>query len=243
MEQNASFQQMFADVFEKNGLQTYIKDEIVEQFRRLTDIMLETNRVMNVTALTTLDKILPLHYADCVLMAQYIPEGASVIDIGCGGGFPILPLAIVRPDLRLTGLDSTDKKVRYVAETAQKLGLSIQTVSARAEELARLPDQREQYDVAISRAVARLNLLNELCLPFVQVGGRFLAMKGAAGDEELAECATGIHKLGGERPQIEHYSLHLTDTAESRTLVAIFKERTTPSAYPRAFGAIKKKPL
>ena len=237
------FSVCFGEIFAKNGLQEYITDEHIEKFYALTEIMVETNRVMNITALTTPEKIIPLHYADCVMAARYIPEGATVLDVGCGGGFPILPLAIVRPDLKLTGLDSTDKKVQYVAKTAEKLGLRIKTLSGRAEELARDPAYRESFDVAISRAVARLNVLDELCLPFVRQDGLFLAMKGAAGQEEATEATAGIAKLGGKILQIEAYKLHLNTETEDRTAICIQKADKTPANYPRPFGNIKKKPL
>ena len=237
------FSTYFGEIFAKNGLQKYITDENTEKFHALTEIMIETNRVMNITALTTPEKIVPLHYADCVMAAKYIPEGARVIDVGCGGGFPILPLAIVRPDLQLTGLDSTDKKVQYVAKTAKMLGLNIETLSGRAEELVKDSILREAFDVAISRAVARLNVLDELCLPFVKQNGLFLAMKGGAGQEEADEAAVGIAKLGGQITQIEAYKLYLDTETEERTAICIRKISATPASYPRPFGNIKKKPL
>ncbi len=237
------FYEIFTDVFSKNNLDIYLKDDIIKKFAALTDIMLETNAVMNITALTTLEKIIPLHYADCVMVAPYIQEGSTVLDVGCGGGFPILPLAIVRPDLKLTGLDSTEKKVNYVQKAADSLNLSIQTVSGRAEELAHNPNYREKYDVVISRAVARLNILNELCLPLVKPGGAFLAMKGAAGQVELAESISGSQKLGGKIGWHTEYLLRLPDTTEKRMIIRMDKTASTPSAYPRAFGALKKKPL
>ena len=184
------FKEIFSDVFQKNGLYGYIHDDNVEKFWNLTQLMLETNAVMNITAITDVEKIIPLHYADCVKIADLIPQNASVVDIGCGGGFPILPLAIVRPDLRLLGIDSTEKKARYVGETAKKLGLQVKTVAGRAEELAKDPNMRQSFDIAISRAVARLNILDELCMPFVKPNGCFIAMKGAAGIEEYQEAET-----------------------------------------------------
>ena len=237
------FYHIFADVFKKNNLQIYVKDEIVEKFFLLTELMLQTNTVMNITALTTLEKIIPLHYADCVIPASYVKEGAAVLDVGCGGGFPILPLAIVRPDLHLTGLDSTEKKIRYVQSTANELGLPIQTIHGRAEEIAHDWIHRETYDVVISRAVARLNMLNELCLPFLKPGGTFWAMKGAAGKEEQTEAADGCPKLGGKMGPYIEYPLHLLDGSEQRTMICIDKIAHTPPTYPRSFGAIKKKPL
>ncbi len=241
--ESVSFRCMYTEIFQKNGLDAYIKDAYIEKFEYLTAIMLETNAVMNITALTTPEKIIPLHYADCVAVAGHIPENSTVIDIGCGGGFPILPLAIVRPDLKITGLDSTDKKVRYVAQAAQKLDLNVNTISARAEELSHMPQQRENYDVAISRAVARMNVLSELALPFVRKDGLFIAMKGAAGTEELKEAEIGCKKLGASICQIKSYELHTFDDIEARSALLILKGASTPPEYPRSFGNIKRKPL
>ena len=236
-----AFCEEFTRIFEKNGLNEWCRDGIMKKFFILTQRMVETNAVMNITALTTTDKIIPLHYADCVIAAKYIPENARVIDIGCGGGFPILPLAIVRPDLKLVGVDSTAKKIRYVQSVAGELGLLVTAVAGRAEEYQ--AECRETFDVAISRAVARLNILDELCLPFVRIGGKFIALKGAAGDEEKAEALGGIEILGGTLQTVQKYDLHLENGSEERTLIEIQKTSPTPAKYPRAFGAIKKKPL
>lgn len=238
-----SFREYFIRIFGKNGLEDYCTDENIRKFYDLTVKMVETNKVMNITALTTVDKIIPLHYADCVKAAALIPKNATVADIGCGGGFPILPLAIVRPDLKLVGIDSTEKKIRYVQNTADELGLSVTAISGRAEDLAKQTDYRDHFDVVISRAVARLNVLEELCMPFVKVGGRFIALKGAAGQEELSEAMNGIQKLGGQLQGIDEYSLFTADDEEKRVMVRIDKISATPKEYPRAFGAIKKKPL
>lgn len=247
---NDTFSTLMTRVFEQNGLGDHINPTVLEQFEALTHRMVETNRVMNVTAITDVEKIIPLHYADCVAAAAYIPRGANLLDIGCGGGFPTLPLAIVRPDLRITGLDSTEKKVRYVQSTADELGVKICTIAARAEDVAKDPAHRERYDVVISRAVARLNILSELCLPFVAVDGQFVAMKGAFGQDEAAEAAPGIQKLGGSAPAVQEFNLFVGESAEDhapafekRTIILTQKVAATPSAYPRAFGAIKKRPL
>ena len=239
----SQFKELFTGIFQKNGLEAYIRDDIIEKFEKLTEIMIQTNTVMNITALTTIEKIIPLHYADCVKIAEKIPEGATVIDIGCGGGFPILPLAIVRPDLKITGLDSTDKKVRYVQNTANELGLKINTLSARAEDAAKIAQYRDSFDIIISRAVARMNLLDELCMPFVRVGGSFIAMKGAAGQEEMEEAKKGIERLGGKIFCMNEYDLYTGNENEKRTVIEIKKLTATPKEFPRGFGAIKKKPL
>jgi 16S rRNA (guanine527-N7)-methyltransferase len=238
-----AFETLFRDIFEKNNLENYITDENIRQFEKLTEIMLETNQNMNITAITELEKVIPLHYADCVKVAEYIPQNATVLDVGCGGGYPILPLAIVRPDLRITGLDSTEKKIKYVQKTADQLGLHVQTMAARAEDVAKMSDFRENYDVVIGRAVARLNVLDELCLPFVKIGGRFMAMKGLAGREEYGEAVTGVQRLGGELEDLKEYELALLEGSEKRTLITIRKIASTPREFPRTFGAIKKKPL
>ena len=237
------FRKNFLRIFEKNGLIAYADESAIRKFYDLTDLMLETNRVMNITALTTTDKIIPLHYADCVKATEWIPQNATVADIGCGGGFPVLPLAIVRPDLRITGIDSTEKKIRYVQSTAEKLGLQVTAISGRAEELAKNPEHRDSYDCVISRAVARLNILNELCLPYVKVGGRLIALKGAAGEAEYLEAKNGIFKMGGELESLISYKLYMNEEEEQRYSVIIQKNSPTPKEYPRTFGNIKKKPL
>ena len=239
----SQFKELFTDVFQKNGLDQYIRDDIIAKFEKLTDIMIATNAVMNITALTTIEKIIPLHYADCAKIAETIPQGVTIADIGCGGGFPILPLAIIRPDLKLVGIDSTDKKIKYVQNTADHFGLNVKAISGRAEDLAKIAEHRDAYDIVVSRAVARLNVLDELCVPFLKIDGKFIAMKGAAGQEELDEAINGIHKLGGELISAKEYELHTGETAEKRVLIEIQKTKATPKEFPRGFGAIKKKPL
>lgn len=238
-----AFSELFCDIFEKNGLSQYATPENIQKFERLTDIMLSTNRSMNITAITDVEKIIPLHYADCVKIAAHIPSNATVLDVGCGGGFPILPLAIVRPDLQITGLDSTDKKIRYVKQAGEQLGLNIRTLSARAEDVAKLPEYREDFDVVIGRAVARLNVLDELCIPFVKVGGLFLSMKGLAGADEHKEAEIGIERLSGQTREVLEYDLHTHNDVEKRTLIVVEKISKTPREFPRTFGSIKKKPL
>lgn len=241
-----AFSLLFHSIFEKNHLHHFCTDAHIEAFYALTQHMLSVNKVMNITAITEVDKIIALHYADCAMVASQIPSGAHVADVGCGGGFPTLPLAILRPDIHIIAIDSTEKKVRYVADTAECLRLlqQITPLSARVEQLA-VPGSahREQYDVVISRAVARLRMLDELCLPLAKVGGCFLALKGAAGPEEYEEAKHGIQRLGGGAVVCEPYTLHLQDGSEMRHLVTVQKKNPTPPAYPRAFAKIKSAPL
>lgn len=237
-----NFCAVFDGVFAKNSLIEYASDQNKQKFAALAGYLIEENKKYNLTALTEIDKIISLHFADCVYAAKYIPKGARVLDVGCGGGFPTLPLAIVRPDISICGLDSTAKKLIFIQSAAKLLDLNnVTTLTGRAEEL--ISDKRESYDVVTSRAVARLNILDELCIPFVKVGGQFIALKGSAGDDELAEAQNGIEKLGGSIENVEKYDIFTTDAAEKRTNIIINKVSDTPKAYPRAFGAIKKKPL
>lgn len=237
-----NFCEIFDAVFTQNGLSDCINDQNHQKFFTLAQYLIEENKKYNLTALCSMDKIIPLHFADCAIAAKYIPAGAKVIDIGCGGGFPTLPLAILRPDIKVCGLDSTAKKLIFFESAAKKLDISnVTTLTGRAEELVK--DNFEAFDVVISRAVARLNVLDELCLPFAKVGGYFVALKGAAGDEELAEAQKGIEILGGKVSKIEKYQLFTCDLPENRTNIIINKSSTTPKLYPRSFGAIKKKPL
>ena len=170
------FEAYFRDCFARNGLEALCNQpQVVDRFFQLATTLLEVNQVMNLTALREMESVIPLHFADCALCAAYIPQNSAVLDVGCGGGFPTLPLAILRPDITVTGLDSTAKKTAFVASTAAALGLTnVQTHAGRAEEWAVSPEmggKRGQFDVVISRAVARLPILSELCLPFVKKGG------------------------------------------------------------------------
>ena len=236
------FDELFTDIFSKNQLEKYATPRNAELFAQFAEFLMSENEKYNLTALREIDKIIPLHFADCALVADLIPQNASVLDVGCGGGFPTVPLAILRPDISICGLDSTAKKLNFIDMAAKNLGLTnISTLTGRAEEL--IENRRESYDIVISRAVARLNVLSELCLPFVKVGGSFIAMKGAAAEEEAREATNGIAILGGQMQIAQEYELITCDQPEKRASVVIFKASSTPAKYPRAFGAIKKKPL
>ena len=219
--------------------------EQVEQLFALTEIMQEVNSYMNLTAITDLTGVILKHYVDSLAVSPYIPENSTVIDVGCGAGFPSLPLAITRPDLLITPLDSTAKRIRYVQDTADKLGLAnISAVAARAEEYGNKLEHRESFDVAVARAVADLPVLTELCLPFVKVGGCFVSMKAAKGDEELEKASNAIKVCGGKVKDIVRSDITANSVDfEQRRLFVIEKSQHTPNNYPRNFGRIQKKPL
>lgn len=236
----------------KNNLNVELTSAQSEQMFVLAERLVEVNKVMNLTAITDEDGIILRHIVDSLIISPYIPEGTSLIDIGCGAGFPTLPIAIARPDLKICAVDSTEKRVRYVTETAEMLGLSnVNAISARAEELATLSEYREKYDVATARAVASLPVLCELTLPFVKVGGRLVAMKAKSAKEELDLSQNAIAKLCGKRSpsKISFTESRLVGTVngenidESRAVIEVLKLESTPKAYPRKYSQIKKSPL
>lgn len=215
-----------------------LTEEQIERLCAFGGALLKKNQVMNLTAITEPEQVAIFHFVDCLLLLQQGDfEGKRVIDVGCGGGFPGVPIKIGCPGLELTLLDSLGKRIRWLEETLPGLGISAQCVTARAEEAVR--DRREQYDIAVSRAVARLNVLCELCLPYVKPGGFFYAMKGSAGAEEAREAERAMEALGGKLKRLVEYEL---DGAK-RTIAVIQKLRPTPGAYPRPYSKIKQKPL
>ncbi len=244
MEQQA-FYQLFSEIFSQNAMEKYVKEDTAKKFYQLTERMLEVNAHMNLTAITSPDAVILRHYVDSLTVSEYLPQGASVVDIGCGAGFPTLPLAIARPDLHILALDSTAKRIQYVAETAKLLGLErVEAVSCRAEDGAGSAGiYRETFDCAISRAVANLPVLCELCLPYVRVGGCFVAMKAAQAMQEVDLARNGIAKLGGNVTKTVPLMLIGSEGKEERNLVFIEKIGKTPKNYPRNFAQIKKKPL
>lgn len=202
--------------------------------------LLEKNQVMNLTAITQPQAVARLHFLDCMALLNTADfSGKTVIDVGCGAGFPGVPLKIAEPSIQLTLLDSLKKRVDWLAETLPGLGVEAQCVSARAEEFA--ADHRECYDIAVSRAVARLNMLAELCLPLVRVGGAFIAMKSVDSDEEISQAVRGIGLLGGKVEKIADYTVPGENV--THRAVVIRKVKKTPGQYPRRFAKIKQSPL
>ena len=210
----------------------------IDTFCAFGQALIEKNRVMNLTAITEPQAVAELHFLDCIALLDAADfRNKRVIDVGCGAGFPGVPLKIAEPSIDLTLLDSLGKRMTWLRETLPAIGVEANVVTARAEEYVK--DCREQYDIATSRAVARLNILAELCLPYVKAGGYFLAMKGAMADEEMDEARRGIAQLGGRIVRVYEYPVA---DAVHRAVV-IEKVRPTPPQYPRAFAKIKKNPL
>ena len=231
-------------IFSSNSLSSLLSMEIMEKFYLLTVRMLEENEKYNLTAITDPDKIILNHYADCCTLASRLKKGASVIDVGCGAGFPSLPLAIVRPDLKILAVDSTAKRVSYVDETAKMLGLdNLRAEVMRAEDGGKNPEYREKFDYATARAVAEMRVLSELTLPFVKVGGQLVAMKGKNAEFELSGAKKAIATLGGRGAKCEEITLKGGAEVLTHPLIIVDKKEKTPATFPRPFAQISKKPL
>ena len=218
-----------------------LTEEMLSRFEQYCCMLLDWNQRMNLTAIKEPEAVAVRHFADSLtlLACCEVSPGASVIDVGTGAGFPGVALAIARPDLRLTLLDSLNKRLLFLKELTGKIGVQAQLIHSRAEEAGR-GKQREQYDLATARAVAPLNLLCEYCLPFVRVGGIFAAMKGPDVQEELDGAQRAIALLGGKVEKICPFTL---SDGSGRTIVLIKKKSQTPAKYPRHGAKIIKAPL
>lgn len=215
-----------------------LREDQIDRLCRFGQLLLKQNQVMNLTAITEPTAVARLHFLDSLaLLREEALAGKTLIDIGCGAGFPGVPLAIAEPTLRVTLLDSLQKRVNWLKTILPELGVDATCVAARAEEY--VAEHREAYDVATSRAVARLNILLELCLPYVKVGGKFLALKGAMAQAEADEAKTAIEALGGRLSEIREYPVG----EAIHRIVVVEKVRPTPKAYPRKFAKIKQQPL
>ncbi|HEU4325118.1 MAG TPA: 16S rRNA (guanine(527)-N(7))-methyltransferase RsmG [Roseiflexaceae bacterium] len=214
----------------------------IDQFQTYARELQDWNTRVNLTAITTTEGIVVRHFLDSLRCAQsWGTSPGSLIDIGTGAGFPGLPLKLLRPELRLTLVESIEKKAAFLRHMVALLGLhEVEVLPARAEALGRDPQWRERYDVAVGRAVADLRVLAEYCLPLCRVGGRFLAPKGGEVAAELDEAKAAIHALGGGDPLLEPVRLPET---EPRSLVVVPKVAPTPPQYPRAIGVPARRPL
>lgn len=231
-----------ADELMTDGLLLSVMPELsekqIEQLISYYDILIETNRVMNLTRITSPREAAEKHFADSMIGAALIPENARVVDVGTGAGFPGIPLKIIRPDIRLVMIDSLGKRVKFLEEACSRIGIETRAVHARAEDAARDDGLRAGFDTALSRAVAPMDLLIELTVPFLKVGGSSLMYKGAGVSEELALCGAATRELCCEL-RVHEYDVPWG----ARTIAEAVKTAKTPSRYPRKAGIPQKKPL
>ena len=222
-----------------------LSDGQIDQFYLFAEHLLSENEKYNLTAIRSIEGVVKKHFYDSVVAASAIPKNYTVIDVGTGAGFPSLPIAIMRPDLKITSLDSTEKKVNFVKITAEMLGLdNVNPIFGRAEELAaKNSPLRDSFGCAIGRSVAALPVLCELCLPFVKPNGIFVSMKSASAEHEIAESENARLTLGAALTVDQKMLYTDPDTGDVRMLYIISKLSRTPEKYPRAYGRIKSKPL
>ena len=231
----------------EDGCQAFgvtLTEKQIEQFEKYYELLVEWNKVMNLTGITEFDEVMQKHFVDSVAAAKYaeMEKVNRLIDVGTGAGFPGIPLKIVYPHIQVTLLDSLNKRIKFLEEVVDNLGLTgIETVHGRAEDAAKKAEYREQFDLSVSRAVANLASLTEYCLPFVKVGGKFVSYKSVSVDEEITQSKKAVYVLGGEIGKVEKFNLPESDM--ERALVIVEKKRSTPKKYPRKAGMPTKEPL
>ena len=221
-----------------------LSDKQIEQFLNYYELLVEWNSFMNLTAITDFDEVILKHFVDSISLCKYISvqHGDTLIDIGTGAGFPGIPIKIICPDCKITLLDSLNKRINFLNTVIEQLHLTdIITIHGRAEDIAKTKEHRENYNYAISRAVANLSTLSELCIPFVKQNGYFISYKSEKGNEELLEAKNAIEILGGSVDK--QISYQLPDSDLSRNLILIRKRNITPKKYPRKAGTPSKEPL
>lgn len=219
-----------------------LDDKAVERFNIYAEMLVERNKVMNLTAITESDDIVRKHFVDSLSLLSVIdiPMYAKVIDVGTGAGFPGIPLLIARPDLNMTLLDSTKKRLTFIEDVSRETMLEPEILHSRAEDAGKSGEYREKYDLATARAVSNLRDLSEYCLPFVKKGGVFAPMKSAKADEEVATAQKAIHVLGGQISKKVSFDLN---GAGARTVIVIKKISQTPTKYPRPSAKMAKFPI
>lgn len=234
----------FSEIFDSylKDLNIKLNEEQIEKFYIYMNLLIDWNKKINLTAITKPEEIILKHFVDCLTIANYIEDNSKLIDIGTGAGFPGVPLKIYRNDLEIVLADSLNKRLNFLNEVINTLNLkSIETVHARAEELGRNKKYREEFDIAVSRAVANLSTLSEYLIPFVKVGGKCICMKGADIDEELNNAKKAVEVLGGKILKKDIFKLPQSDL--KRSVIIVEKVKKTSQKYPRKPGTPAKEPI
>lgn len=225
-----------------NKLSVKINDEQIEKFYEYMNLLIEWNQKINLTAITNPEEIILKHFIDSLTIEKNIKQNSYIVDVGTGAGFPGIPLKIVRNDLQIVLLDSLNKRIQFLNEVINQLGLTnIETVHARVEEFGKNKEYREKFDIATSRAVANLSTLSEYMIPLVKVDGKCICMKGKEVEQELQDAKNAIKILGGKIESKEE--LQLIENDMNRNIILISKVKSTPSKYPRKAGMPSKEPI
>lgn len=219
-----------------------LNDKQINQFYTYMELLLEWNEKINLTAITKPEEVILKHFIDSITISKYIKQNSTVVDIGTGAGFPGIPLKIIREDIKITLVDSLNKRINFLNEVINKLNLkNIETIHARAEEFGKNKKYRESFDVATSRAVANLSTLSEYLIPATKVNGMTISMKGSDIDEEIEQSKNAISLLGGKIERVDKFQLPKSDI--DRSVVIVNKIKNTHSKYPRKPGTPAKDPL
>lgn len=233
---------IFEEKLQSLGIE--LTEKQYEQFNKYYELLVEWNKVMNLTGITEYEEVNEKHFVDSlsIVKAIDITTVKSVIDIGTGAGFPGIPLKIAFPELKITLLDSLNKRIKFLDTVIEELGLeNIETIHGRAEDFAKKPEYREQYDLCVSRAVANLSTLSEYCLPFVNIGGEFIPYKSGEIDAEVKDAGVAIKVLGGKLNEVVKFQLPGSDI--SRSFVKVKKVKNTEKKFPRKAGLASKEPI
>ena len=237
------------EIFDKglNELGIELTDDKKEQFIKFYEMLIEKNKVMNLTAITEFDEVIVKHFLDSLALVkitgtEILESGISIIDVGTGAGFPGIPIKIAFPQIRITLLDSLNKRINFLKEVSEELKIeNIEFIHGRSEDLGKKPEYREKYDICVSRAVANLATLSEFCIPFVKVGGQFISYKAGDCGKEIKESTKAVDKMGGIIKETVEYMVPESDL--SRVLLSIKKEKATPKVFPRKAGTPAKEPI
>ena len=234
------FEKCFRKYLEK--IEIDINDKQIEKFYKYMNLLLEWNKKINLTAITDYNEIILKHFVDSLTINKYIGKNNYIVDVGTGAGFPGVPLSIMNPTLKITLVDSLNKRLIFLQEVVKELNLkNIEIVHARAEEFGQNKNYREKFDIATSRAVANLATLSEYLVPLVKIGGKIISMKASNAKEEINDAQKAIEVLGGKIEKIEEFDLPESDIG--RTIIIIDKNKCTPAIYPRKAGTPANEPI